>query len=325
MSGYIINTDSNAIEERERQQKEQSQQNTVKRFEFNEKNYLNTRLKEGETEKEIKIRILPISATEGDIFLSLNIHSLKVNKEVAKSTFKTYVCLNDKHIKEHDGRGCPLCNKSKELFNEANNVENDGEKKTILKSAYSYQTKRAYIVRVIERGKEDEGVKFWRFNERTDGLGIYDKLMKLYKRRKEEAAMAGQENYSIFDLNNGKDITITMKYVPTTGKTSIDIMDSGFQSPLSKDIDLANKWISDEKTWRDIYALKSYDYLEIVGEGKVPAYDTQLQKWVEKVDNTAYNGKEEQIQEAKNILNDNVNQVVDNMVNNPMSDDDLPF
>ena len=68
MSGYIINTDSHAIEERERKTKEQTQQQTVKKFEFDVKNYLNTRLKEGETEKEIKVRILPVSATNGDIF-----------------------------------------------------------------------------------------------------------------------------------------------------------------------------------------------------------------------------------------------------------------
>ena len=289
MSDYIINTDSHAIEERERKTKEQTQQ-TVKKFEFDVKNYLNTRLNEDETEKEIKVRILPVSATNGDIFFAIHIHSLKVDNAISKSGFKTYVCLNDENIKEHDGKGCPLCNRSKELFKEADSVTNEGEKKTLIKSAYSYQSKVAYIVRVIERGKEDEGVKFWRFNARTDGQGIYDKLMKIYKQRKEEAEMAGQPNYSIFDLNNGRDITIKLNYVSSTKKTSIDIIDSGFQTPLSRDVDLANKWISDSKNWRDVYVLKNYEYLELVAEGKIPVYDTTQQKWVEKVDNSTYSG-----------------------------------
>ena len=114
--------------------------------------------------------------------------------------------------------------------------------------------------------------------------------MKIYKQRKEEAEMAGQPNYSIFDLNNGRDITIKLNYVPSTKKTSIDIIDSGFQTPLSRDVDLANKWISDSKNWRDVYALKNYEYLELVAEGKIPVYDSKQQKWVEKVDNSTYSG-----------------------------------
>lgn len=280
MQDYIINTDRQAIENHDKEQEEKT--NLTKKFEFNEKNYLNTRLTENETEKKIRIRILPISATNGDIFLPMYFHSLMVSKEISKSGFKTYICLNDNHIAEHDGRGCPLCNHSKELFDEANKITNKGEQKTMLKSAYSFQKKRVYIVRVIERGKEDEGVKFWRFNERSDKNGIYDKLMELYKQRKEEAAYEGEDNYSIFDLKNGKDIIITLKYVPTTKKTTIDIVDSGNRTPLSKDIELANKWISDSKTWQDIYALKDYDYLSIIADGKIPYLDKANNKWIEK-------------------------------------------
>ena len=72
MSELIINTDSNVIEEADRKQKEQSQQSYTPKFKFDEKNYLTTRLNNGETEKEITVRILPISSTDGNIFLSLN-------------------------------------------------------------------------------------------------------------------------------------------------------------------------------------------------------------------------------------------------------------
>ena len=292
MSELIINTDSNVIEEADRKQKEQSQQGYTPKFKFDEKNYLTTRLNNGETEKEITVRILPISSTDGNIFLSLKIHSLRVSPEVSKSTFKKYICLNDSHIDRHDDRGCPLCNKSKELFAMANACSNEGEKKDLIKSAFSFQSKVAYVVRVIERGKENEGVKFWRFNARTDGQGVYDKLMNINNKRKTEAEQAGINNYSIFDLINGRDITVKLKYVPTTQKTTMDIIDSGFQTPLSNNIDLANKWIGDAKTWRDIYAFKNYDYLDIVSEGEVPVFDSGLQKYVAKKDNSTYDGKE---------------------------------
>lgn len=332
MEGLIINTSSDAIEQRQKVGQNTTQ---VQKFQFDEKNYLNTRLKPGEKEKKIKVRILPISATNGDIFMSINIHSLKVDKQISQSGFKTFVCLNDSNLKEHDGRGCPLCNKSKELFNEANNMDdsNPSLKKEVIKSAFSFQSKVAYIVRVIERGKENEGVKFWRFNHRTDHLGVYDKLMTLYNQRRDEAKQNGRDGYSIFDLMNGRDIEIKLTYVDSTGKTTMDIIDSGFETPLSRDIEQANAWIQDTKTWRDIYALKNYDYLEIVAEGGVPTYDTAQNKWVEKVDNSTYDGKDNTSPLMSNQQESNMtastsqpHEIPQPIFNSGASDgDDLPF
>lgn len=332
MEGLIINTSSDAIEQRQRVGQNTTQ---VQKFQFDEKNYLNTRLKTGEKEKKIKVRILPISATNGDIFMSINIHSLKVDKQISQSGFKTFVCLNDSNLKEHDGRGCPLCNRSKELFDEANSMDdsNPSLKKEVIKSAFSFQSKVAYIVRVIERGKENEGVKFWRFNHRTDHLGVYDKLMTLYNQRRDEAKQNGRDSYSIFDLMNGRDIEIKLTYVDSTGKTTMDIIDSGFETPLSRDIEQANAWIQDTKTWRDIYALKNYDYLEIVAEGGVPTYDTAQNKWVEKVDNSTYDGKDKQSQLTPKQEESNMtvstaqpHEIPQPIFNNGASDgDDLPF
>lgn len=332
MEGLIINTSSDAIEQRQKVGQNTTQ---VQKFQFDEKNYLSTRLKTGEKEKKIKVRILPISATNGDIFMSINIHSLKVDKQISQSGFKTFVCLNDSNLKEHDGRGCPLCNKSKELFDEANSMDdsNPSLKKEVIKSAFSFQSKVAYIVRVIERGKENEGVKFWRFNHRTDHLGVYDKLMTLYNQRRDEAKQNGRDGYSIFDLMNGRDIEIKLTYVESTGKTTMDIIDSGFETPLSRDIEQANAWIQDTKTWRDIYALKNYDYLEIVAEGGVPTYDTAQGKWVEKVDNSTYDGKDKQSpltpkQEESNMTASTAqpHEIPQPIFNSGASDgDDLPF
>ena len=323
MEGLIINTNSEVIEQRQKMGQTSDMQG--QKMQFDEKNYLNTRLKPGEKERKIKVRILPVSATNGDIFLPIKIHSMKVRNEISNSGFKTFVCLNDANIKEHDGRGCPLCNKSKEWFEDANNTLDEAQKKEKIKMGYSFQSKIAYVVRVIERGKENEGVKFWRFNHRTDHLGIYDKLMTLYEQRRDEAAENGQNGYSIFDLMNGRDIEITLKYVESTKKTSIDIIDSGFQTPLSRDIAQANAWIQDSKTWKDIYALKSYEYLDIVGEGEIPDYDTETKTWVVKQDNSEYNGNDtqHQVNQSQYVAPQEVQQPV--IENSVTASDDLPF
>lgn len=291
MDGYVFNTDSNLIEERDKRNKERQNKEYDKKFNFDGKNYLNTKLGPNEAQREIIIRILPVSSKNGDIFLPLLTHQgLRVNSKLSKSGYKNYICLNDSHIKEHDERGCPICRLSKELFDKVNSLPKDNDeqisegdksmKKTLLKTAYSYRPKISYIVRVIERGKEDEGVKFWKFNERSDGMGVYDKLMNLYRQRKAEGEMAGIQNYSIFDLVNGKDIKITLSHIPNTTKTAMDIIDCGFNTPLSRDINQANAWICDEKTWEDVYAVKDYDYLDIVANGNIPVYDENQKKWV---------------------------------------------
>lgn len=276
MDDYVINTDSNSID--------QYIEHAVndkgnKKIKFDEKNYLNTRLNENETQKDIKIRLLPLSETDGNIFLPINVHNLKVNRKVSNSGYKSFICLNDPHLPEHDTDGCPICNQSKKLFKEANETTDEQQKKVLLKTAYELQCKKVYIARVIERGKEDEGVKFWRFND-LKGIGIYDKLIKLYVKRKEEYRDAGIENFSIFDLKNGKDIIITLKFVQETGKTQIDIMDAGVNTPLSKDINLANSWICDSKKWYEMYRPKSSGYLNVILDGGIPYYDEDSMKWI---------------------------------------------
>jgi hypothetical protein len=55
------------------------------------------------------------------------------------------------------------------------------EWKTLWKQAFKFQPKTAHIIRVIDRDHEDEGVKFWRFNEWDNGKGSYDELKRIYK------------------------------------------------------------------------------------------------------------------------------------------------
>lgn len=306
MKQYVINVDAEALEKQN--EKKVNKDNTLKNNSFDVRNYLDTKLGKDENSKMIKVRLLPISANDGNVFFEIKTHSLKVSPEIAKSGFKSYVCLNDSHV----GSGkCPICEKSKELLRESYNTRSTDEikAKTLYKEGRSYESKKTYIVRVIDRAHEDEGVKFWRFNENSLGEGIYDKLYSLYKTRKKEYAEAGQGDYSIFDLYNGKDIIINISkaLIPdghggVKEKISYNITDAGIQTPLSDDIETANKWITDKKTWRDVYSLKSCDYLQLVVDGKIPVYDSNKGCYVDKV---VLDKEREVAENGSSILQDN--------------------
>jgi hypothetical protein len=259
------------------------------RVEFNEKNYFNEKLKKGEKKKETKIRILPINGSEeyfkdfGNFkaFFVTHIHSLKVDKEISQSGFKKFICHNDEHVNEKYP-DCPLCKKSREYYDKAKKAETEPEQKALGKMGSEYKAKKTYIVRVIVRGHEDEGVKFWRFNAHSDGKGIFDQLKSLYNIRNNESIEATGEKYNIFDLKNGRDIIVTSTYNEENGRTNVTIADAGFLTPLSKDENQMMEWINDEKTWMDVYAIKSTDYMQLIADGEIPVYDKENKRWVAK-------------------------------------------
>lgn len=261
---------------------------------FDEKNYLNTTLKPGETKRTVTIRILPESLESKKIAIPIQIHPMKnLDKSIAQKGFKAFICLNDEHIEDHDTRGCPICNHSKELFEEANlykdpnndvckgmtDEERTKKYKELCKEAFNYESKTCYIVRVIERGKENEGVKFWRFNERTDG-GYRQVLTDLYKQRDAESMQYKNEHLNIFDVHNGHDIVLTITLVGDSKRTEINISDVSFSTPLSTDEKQIIEWVNDAKTWKDVYSVKHYDYLDIITHGGVPVWDNENHKYI---------------------------------------------
>lgn len=280
---------------------------------FDAKNYLNLRLNPGEKTKQIKVRLLPVSEDNQNLFMVLNVHSLKVNTEIAQSGFKSFICLNDENL-EHQYE-CPLCKKSNELLAAARRCKDPVESKALYKQAMQYHPKNTYVIRVIERGKEDEGVKFWRFNKHSDGRGIWDMLANLYNLRNRESIEANGKEYNIFDIYNGKDIVITLSIDPNTGRTSQAISDAGFSTPLSDDIELVKKWVCDEKKWSDMYAFKTPDYLQIIADGGIPYYDKVNSCWVPKTKN-----------EEENVANDILEYKEEETKTSTIEEDgDLPF
>ena len=336
-----VNIDAKVLEEQNENLKKpkESLQND-KKISFDPKNYLDLKLKDHEATKTVKVRFLPISASDSTVFFDITTHALKVDKEIAKSGFKSYVCLNDEKVGNTEE--CPICKKSKELFDKSAKARQEGNEalsKSLFKEACSLKKKRTFIARVVDRDHEEEGVKFWRFNENSKGEGIYDKLMSLYNTRKQESLDEGEGEYNIFDLYEGKDIIINVSksQIPDgfggmKDTIAYNITDSGNRKPLSEDVEKANSWLNDEKTWKDVYSNKTTDYLELVVNGKIPVYNKELGKYVEKTENEVQQKKIEE-EAANEILKANyapsekkVNDVVNKDEPSGVdTEDDLPF
>ena len=338
-----VNIDAKVLEEQnENLKKPKESLQNAKKISFDPKNYLDLKLKDHEATKTVKVRFLPISASDSTVFFDITTHSLKVDKEIAKSGFKSYVCLNDKKVGSTEE--CPICKKSKELFDKSAKARQEGNEalsKSLFKEACSLKKKRTFIARVVDRDHEDEGVKFWRFNENSKGEGIYDKLMSLYNTRKQESLDEGEGEYNIFDLYEGKDIIINVSksQIPDgfggmKDTIAYNITDSGNRKPLSKDIQKANCWLNDEKTWKDVYSNKTADYLDLVVNGKIPVYNKEMGKFVEKTENDVQQKKIEEdaaneILKENYVPNDkNTYQFVNVNKEDPSgidTEDDLPF
>lgn len=302
---------------------EESKTTRTEKREFNPELYLDTRIPAGKQSRETKIRILPASADTNKISIPLKIHSLNgLSTEIAASGYKAFICLNDPHVDSHDERGCPMCNHSKELFEEAQKYKDgnseeyraiiekakaceqsnpegyaklmkeaeeckkrdEAKYKAICKEAYRYQPKTAYIVRVIERGAEDKGVKFWRFNKWDNGKGCMDQLKNIYNRRRADSLSQLGEDYDVFDLDRGRDIVMTLSKGLNTDRVEVSLQDASFDTKLSNDPEQVKAWVNDPKTWRDAYSVKTYEYLDVVVNGGVPRYDRELGVFVNKYD-----------------------------------------
>lgn len=241
---------------------------------FNSKNYLNVRLANGEKKKTLTIRLLPMDLSTGNLFLKVHVHNVNVPKEVASSGFKSYICLHrNKGLidEEKYGDKCPFCELNSSAFNESKNATDPVEKKKWTSISLDNKAKEAVIVRCIERGAESDGVKFWKFNLRNDETDPYHAIINLYNNRME----SGED---IFDYEKGRDLTVTFTAEGTSAPQIID----GKQCPLSTDYNQMKAWVFDNKSWKDVFGVKPYEYLRLVSEMRVPWYDRNKGMWVDK-------------------------------------------
>lgn len=272
----------------------------VKKSNFDVKNYLNVKLKNGEAEKTLTIRLLPMDLKTGNPFQKVYVHNVRVPKELVNpgdSPYKSYICLSKNTDINHDkfGHNCPYCELNRAAYLESTKTNDPVAKKELQKVSTDSLAKEAIICRCIERGKEDEGVKFWKFNVRFDKTDPYNQILNLYKMRKENAEKKGKTE-NILDIYNGKDLNVTITAEGTSAPTIIDDSD---RSPLSDNEELMKEWIYDKKTWQDVFTCKPYDYLNLVAQMKVPWFDRTQNMWIDKADYDARQKKKSDNAEAE--------------------------
>lgn len=224
--------------------------NTTKK-EYDLKNYFNTFIKEGLKSGVKKVRILP-TADGSSPFVEMHGHKIEVDGE-----FKTFACL-----KEEKNTACPFCEARAALL--ATGKDSDKE------LAKKYGSRKMYVVKLIDRDAIEDGVKFWRFNHDYRKEGVFDKIVGVLN-------AVGD----ITDVNTGRDLNITINRNDKGTLTVSSIVQSD-ASKLSEDAELSKKWLSDSRSWEDVYSVRTYDYLEIIVKGGTPRWDKEAKKFVDK-------------------------------------------
>ena len=87
----------------------------------------------------------------------------------------------------------------------------------------------------------------------------------------------------ISDPREGRDIVITSGRDQNNYSVVNTIMADDV-SILTNDKDYANEWMGNEETFKDVYAKKSKEYLEIVATNKTPVWDSEQKKYVAEED-----------------------------------------
>lgn len=247
---------------------------------FDSRNYLDFSIPEGQSSREITIRLLPISPAEpANYFKLVHIHNIKVNSELKpnKSGKKGYICLEQSDLQAKSR--CPICEAQGELWKQWHQETEQVKKDEIVKQIKELNTREYCIVRCIERGNEKDGPKFWRIPIRGDKTDVYHKILLLAETRNKEGKEAGV-NINILSLHNGRDLKITF----TEGTGAPTVVDKGISTPLSTNEEEFNKWYYNEKKWDEVFTVKPYEYLKLVFNGESPWFDKVNEKWVSKTE-----------------------------------------
>jgi len=254
-----------------------------------------------------RIRVLPPAEGSKTPFDTMWGHTKKINGE-----WKTFPCL--KHEMDED---CPFCQAREALL--ATAKEEDKE------LAKQYSARQFYIIKVIDRDNEADGVKFWRIKHNYKKQGVFDKIMAAIK----------SAGHNITDTEEGRDLNIE---IVRDGLSSIvqAVSVALDKTKLSDNPDKVSTWTSDTRTWEDVYSVRGYEYLAIIVRGDTPVWDKDEKKYV---------GKLEMEAKGKNMTNDDSDDLEDELEmgikntkveekSEPVSvasndeddeDDDLPF
>jgi len=253
--------------------------------------YFTPRLEDGQDSGENTIRIIPTKDGSSP-FEEGYWHAIQVGGKWRKLYCK----------KHNDGETCPLC----EVEDELKSTGSEEDKKI----SKQFKAKKFYIVKVIDRSNEADGVKLWRFPHNWKGEGALDKLIPIFTKKGD-----------VTQPREGRDLVIMLgrddkKYTKITSIMTEDV------SLLTADAKKAKEWLADTTSWKDIYKAQPTEYLQIIANGDVPAWDKATQKFVAKgEENTSE--QEERYQPNTNKQTSKPTTTV--VEDNEPGEDDLPF
>ena len=138
--------------------------------------------------------------------------------------------------------------------------------------AKQYKSRKFYIVKVIDRDAEDEGVKFWRFKHNYKNDGILDKIIPIWRQKGD-----------VTDSQKGRDLIVQLVKSKTPGGkdyTTIQTIMHDDPAPLHETAKVMEEWLADELTWNDVYSKKPVEYLEAISRGEEPRWDNETGKYL---------------------------------------------
>ena len=215
--------------------------------------YFSDKLQQGQNSDEKTIRILP-NKDGGSPFSEAYWHEMQVDGKWTKIYCTNY----------NDDNRCPICEVEEALRLTGNKEDKD--------LAKTYKPKKFYIAKVVDREKEGEGIKFYRFKHNYTNDGVMDKIVPIFKKRGD-----------ITDPREGRDLTFTIGRDQNKNSkvTSIQAEDP---SILTEDKDKAKLWFNDTSTWKDVYKAKDMTYMEIVAKQQKPVWDKERKCYVSEDD-----------------------------------------
>ena len=217
------------------------------------KKYFAAILKDSEKQGQKRLRILPTKDGSSP-FKEVWYHEVQVDGKWNK--------IYDPG--KNDNERSPLT----EVYEELMSTGKEADKEL----AKQYKPRKFYIVKVIDRDNEQDGVKFWRFKHNYKNEGILDKIIPIWRAKGD-----------ITDPDKGRDIILEMTKAKTPKGATYTVIQTIMYddpSPVHEDKAIGDSWVKDELSWSDVYSKKPVDYLEAIARGETPRWDSDAGKYV---------------------------------------------
>jgi hypothetical protein len=254
------------------------------------KKYFAALLKDNEKQGQRRIRILP-TIDGSSPFKEVWFHEIQVDGKWQKFYDPS----------KNNNERSPL----NEVYEELMSTGKESDKQL----ATQYKARKFYIVKVIDRDNEQDGVKFWRFKHNYKQEGILDKIIPIWKAKGD-----------ITDTDTGRDLILELTKAKT-GKgamyTVIQTVMYDDPAPISENETEMSEWVGNEMTWEDVYSKKPVEYLEAIARGETPRWDSEKGGY-------AYSNTETAEVSMGGSKSKSIDEVADPQSNDQI-DEELPF